>query len=109
MGKPRKLPAQGWSELPAQGWSNSDWEFFTDWLKGVLEECEVYILFTKKDGTVRKMRCTAYSKKVHTEVAHKKHKNLHKKVEDRIMVYDLDKKVRRSFLVKSVKYISFNL
>jgi hypothetical protein len=65
------------------------------------------VTFEKKDGSLRKMRCTLkdvpqYERKIESETPRKKN--------DEVMsVFDLDKSEWRSFRIDSIKEIKFNL
>jgi len=80
---------------------------FRKWLKSHLVYGEVYVSFTKKDGTLREMRCTLneeivpkYEKTTETE---------RKKNDEVMAVFDLDKSEWRSFRLDSVKEVRFDL
>lgn len=80
---------------------------FRKWLNSHLVYGEVFVSFTKKDGTLREMRCTLneeivpkYEKTTETE---------RKKSDEVMAVFDLDKNEWRSFRFDSVKQIRFEL
>jgi hypothetical protein len=76
-------------------------------LRGLLRDEKVTIVFTKKDGTERKMVCTLAESKIPSE---KSPKNTGKTgSDDAIAVFDLDKTEWRSFRWDSVKKIEFTL
>jgi hypothetical protein len=78
-----------------------------EWLRGLLRDEKVTIVFTKKDGTERKMVCTLAESKIPSE---KSPKNTGKTgSDDAIAVFDLDKTEWRSFRWDSVKRIEFTL
>ena len=78
-----------------------------DWLKALLKSQEVTILFTKKDGTERKLLCTLAESKIPSE---KSPKNTGKaKSEDALAVFDVENQDWRSFRWDSVKKINFTL
>jgi hypothetical protein len=78
-----------------------------DWLRGLLRDEKVTIVFTKKDGSERKMLCTLAESKIPSE---KSPKNTGKSQSDEaIAVFDLEKTEWRSFRWDSVKKIEFTL
>jgi hypothetical protein len=78
-----------------------------EWLRGLLRDEKVTIVFTKKDGTERKMVCTLAESKIPSE---KSPKNTGKTQSDEaIAVFDLEKQDWRSFRWDSVKKINFTL
>lgn len=78
-----------------------------EWLRGVLQMHETTIIFTKKDGTERKLLCTLAKSKIPSE---KTPKNSGKaKSDEAIAVFDLENQDWRSFRWDSVKQIKFSL
>jgi hypothetical protein len=78
-----------------------------EWLRGLLRDEKVTIVFTKKDGTERKMVCTLAESKIPSE---KSPKNTGKSQSDEALaVFDLEKQDWRSFRFDSVKNIEFTL
>ena len=78
-----------------------------EWLRGLLRDEKVKIVFTKKDGTERTMVCTLAESKIPSE---KSPKNTGKTQSDEaIAVFDLEKQDWRSFRFDSVKNIEFTL
>lgn len=78
-----------------------------EWLYGVLKMHETTVVFTKKDGTERKLLCTLAENKIPSE---KTPKNSGKvKSDEAIAVFDLEKQDWRSFRWDSVKQINFDL
>lgn len=74
---------------------------------GVLKMHETTVVFTKKDGTERKLLCTLAENKIPSE---KTPKNSGKvKSDEAIAVFDLEKQDWRSFRWDSVKQINFDL
>lgn len=75
-----------------------------EWLKNILREREVTVIFTKKDGTERKMLCTLSENKIPEEkvpTGSGKTKN-----SDALAVFDLEKEEWRSFRYDSLKSFS---
>lgn len=78
-----------------------------EWLYGVLKMHETTVVFTKKDGTERKLLCTLAENKIPSE---KTPKNSGKvKSDEAIAVFDLEKQDWRSFRWDSVTQINFDL
>ena len=87
--------------------STEDARLGREWLIELLEERSVEVVFTKKDGTERKMRCTLSENKIPSE---KMPKNSGKtKSEDALAVFDVKKSDWRSFRWDSVKKIEFKV
>lgn len=78
-----------------------------EWLRGLLRSEKVTVLFTKKDGSERKLICTLKEDKIPSE---KVPKNTGKaKSEESIAVFDLEKSDWRSFRFDSVKKVEFSI
>ena len=78
-----------------------------DWLKSHLRMGPVNVVFTKKDGTEREMKCTLQEGVVvpHEKTTERvKDENL-----ETLAVWDLDKNAWRSFRLDSIKSVSFDL
>jgi len=88
-------------------WETKDKNRLRKWLGEHLAYGPVTVVFEKKDGTLREMRCTLkdvpqYERKTESETTRKKN--------DEIMsVYDMDKSEWRSFRIDSIKEIKFDL
>jgi hypothetical protein len=83
-----------------------------DWLRGVLQMHETTIVFTKKDGEKREMRCTLNEelmKKNATPDLYEVKGAGRKSSEDVQVVFDLDKLAWRSFRFDSITSVHFNL
>ena len=74
------------------------------WLIGLLEDQPVEIIFTKKDGTERTMKCTLQEKYLPETVGTGKPKS-----DEVLAVFDLEKEGWRSFRWDSIKEIHFSL
>lgn len=106
--------------LPADTskWTDDDWSEMRDWLKGIMSSHVATVVFTKKDGTERTMRCTTKTDLV-PQVVHETNtdntidfpttKKERKQNTNTLVAYDLDKNDWRSFVVKSIKSVSFEL
>lgn len=87
-------------------WTTQAWDEFTEQLKDRLKKETVYVVFTKNDGTERKMKCTL--KPEILPVQEVKEDKQTKTVNTSVLpVYDLEVKAWRSFKITSVKEVSF--
>lgn len=78
-----------------------------NWLKGLLRERDVTVIFTKKDGTEREMLCTLVESKIpegKRPIGSGKVKN-----DDALAVFDLEKSEWRSFRYDSIKSFATDL
>lgn len=88
-------------------WETKEKNKLRKWLGEHLAYGPVTVVFEKKDGTLREMRCTLkdvpqYERKTESETTRKKN--------DEVMsVYDMDKSEWRSFRIDSIKEIKFDL
>ena len=88
-------------------WETKDKNRLRKWLGEHLAYGPVTVVFEKKDGTLREMRCTLkdvpqYERKTESETTRKKN--------DEVMsVYDMDKSEWRSFRIDSIKELKFDL
>lgn len=99
-------------------WTEENWSEMREWLKGLMEDNVVTVVFTKKDGTERVMRCTTNPELV-PQVVHETNtsnpidfptvKKERKINMNTLVAYDLAKSDWRSFVVKSVKSVAFDL
>jgi DNA-nicking Smr family endonuclease len=87
--------------------SEKDQKQFRKWLRGVLKMHETTIIFTKKDGSERKMRCTLNENAIPSEKSPKKAGKAQS--EEAIAVFDVEKSDWRSFRFDSVKKIEFSI
>ena len=76
-------------------------------LKGILREREVTVIFTKKDGTERIMKCTLAEQKIPAENAPKGVERA--KSDEAVAVFDLENNGWRSFRWDSLTNIEFTL
>lgn len=92
-------------------WTDSEWKNFNDWLTGVLQTGVATVIFTKKDGTERVMRCTLDRKLLPPApvIAEGSDKPARKKSETSIAAYDVDIKDWRSFTLKSVMSVHLSI
>lgn len=81
-------------------------KLFRDWLRGVLRTETVHLTFTKKDGTIRDMKCTLSESKLPKTDQGKEGR---KENDSSIPVFDLEKNEWRAFRFDSVKQIQFTL
>jgi len=91
---------------PSDNYNDNDWDVFKSWLKGVLSVTVATVTFTKKDGSLREMKCTLRDdmlpKQELTET-----KPERKKSETSLPVYDLEKNAWRSFSIRSITEVKF--
>lgn len=86
-------------------WNEAEQARFREWLHGLLRSEIVNIEFTKRDGTLRKMRCSLQDKYLPAT-----DKRDERQISNTaISVWDLDKDSFRSFRFDSVRHISFVL
>lgn len=78
-----------------------------DWLITLLRERSVEILFTKKDGSDRLMKCTLQEDKIPAENAPKGAERA--KNDEVLAVFDVEKSAWRSFRWDSIKSIHFEM
>lgn len=88
--------------------SEKDFKTFKKWLTGHIEYGPTTVIFTKKDGTERVMKCTTNPNLVPIveNVEPKKEK---KKNDEVLSVYDIEAKGWRSFRWDSIKTVRFDL
>ena len=84
--------------------TNKDQEEFRQWIKSHLLLGPVTITFTKKDDSLRVMKCTLMESKIPSTKESNK-----KKSEESIAVFDLEVNEWRSFRYDSIKEIRFSL
>jgi hypothetical protein len=81
-----------------------------DWLKSLLEENTVEVVFTKKDGTERVMNCTLKEDVLPTVQKEIEEDSFTKtKAKDALAVWDVDASGWRSFRWDSIKSVNFSL
>jgi hypothetical protein len=91
--------------------SEKDVKIFKRWLKSHLAYGETTVVFTKKDGTERVMKCTTNPELVPAvEIVESTEPKKEKKVNEEVMpVYDLEAKAWKSFRWDSIKEVRFEL
>ncbi len=91
--------------------TDDQWTELGTWLVGHLKMGPVTVTFTKKDGTERVMNCTLQSDLLPEEPLKEsaEPKKERKENADTLRVFDLEKKEWRSFIIKSIKQIRFDL
>ena len=91
--------------------SEKDIKIFKRWLKSHLAYGETTVVFTKKDGTERVMKCTTNPELVPAvELVESAEPKKEKKVNEEVMpVYDLEAKDWKSFRWDSIKQVRFEL
>ena len=96
---------------PTKDWGDKEWDKFTNWLNGMLKVTDMTITFTKKDGTVRVMKCTLMPEALPVvEVKPlQEGKQPRKESTTSIRVFDLEKNEWRSFNTQSVTRVEFSI
>jgi hypothetical protein len=102
--------------------SEKDAKIFKKWLKSHLAYGPTTVIFTKKDGTERVMKCTTNSLLVPLDLTEERHytntdnpidfptPKKEKKVNEDVMpVYDLEAKAWKSFRWDSIKQVRFEI
>jgi hypothetical protein len=94
-----------------QNLSEKDVKIFKRWLKSHLAYGETTVVFTKKDGTERVMKCTTNPELVPAvEIVESVEPKKERKVNEEVMpVYDLEAKSWKSFRWDSIKQVRFEL
>jgi len=87
--------------------TDDQWQEFRKWIIGHMKMGPVSVTFTKKDGTERVMSCTLQPKLLPPQEL--KETTVKKENTDTVRVFDLEKQEWRSFTVKSVKKVQFEL
>lgn len=93
---------------PSKEWTDDQWTTFRDWIVGHLKMGPVTVTFNKKDGSERVMTCTLEPGAL-PPMEIKENAKPKKENADIISVYDLTAQGWRSFIVKNVKAINFEL
>jgi hypothetical protein len=95
---------------PNPEWTDTQWSTFREWIVSHLKAGKVTVEFTKKDGNYRKMTCTLNADLLPTKVDKISESTSPKKENlDIISVFDMEAQAWRSFIVKNVQNISFDL
>jgi hypothetical protein len=91
--------------------SEKDTKLFKKWLRSHLAFGPTTVVFTKKDGTERVMKCTTNSKLVPAvEISESTDPKKERKVNEEVMpVYDLESNAWKSFRWDSIKSVRFEL
>lgn len=87
--------------------TDDQWLEFRKWIISHMKMGPVSVTFTKKDGTERVMSCTLQPELLPKQEV--KESRAKKENTDTVRVFDLEKQEWRSFTVKSVKRIQFEL
>lgn len=91
---------------PDDDYNDNDWDVFKSWLKGILTVTTATVTFTKKDGSLREMKCTLCDDMLPKQEL-KEAKPERKKSETSIPVYDLEKNAWCSFSIRSIIEVKF--
>ena len=90
--------------------NETDMTKFKRWLKGLLKKEKITVIFTKKDGSERRMYCTTNPTyimfKDPTMLESKKDRKVN---DDAMPVFDLEADAWRSFRWDNIKSVSFTL
>ena len=98
------------TEATTKDWTDAEWNKFREWLHGMLKVSEGTITFTKKDGTERVMKCTLVPEQLPPVVVKEGAESKpRKESETSIRVYDIEVKDWRSFTIRSVKHLRFEI
>jgi len=90
--------------------NEKDFTLFQKWLKGHLKSGPVTVVFTKKDGTERVMKCTTNSTYLmFKDPAILESKREKKPNEDVMPVYDLESSAWKSFRWDSIKSVMITI
>jgi uncharacterized membrane protein YbaN (DUF454 family) len=91
--------------------SEKDFKLFKKWLRSHLAFGPTTVVFTKKDGTERVMKCTTNSSLVPAvEISESAEPKKERKVNEEVMpVYDLESNAWKSFRWDSIKSVRFEL
>lgn len=85
---------------------------FQTWLKGLLHDDivqDLCIMFTKKDGTEREMRCTLSESRIPADKQPKESTASSQTSGSALRVFDTEKQEWRSFRWDSIKQVTFTL
>jgi hypothetical protein len=88
-------------------WTDKQFEEFRSWLISHLKMGPVTVTFTKKDGEVRVMKCTLQPELLPPQTTVNESKK--KENTNNISAFDLNKNEWRSFIVKNIKRVEFEL
>ena len=92
--------------------NEKEFETFKEWTYGLLRDSntkDLCIVFTKKDGTEREMRCTLVESKIPEDKRPKEKESGSQTSGSAVRVFDTDKQEWRSFRWDSVTKVSFEL
>jgi hypothetical protein len=92
--------------------TDKEFDQFKTWTLGLLHDeniKDLCITFTKKDGTLRDMRCTLSEGRIPTDKHPKSEGTSTKDSESAVRVFDTEKQEWRSFRWDSVTKVSFDL
>jgi len=97
------------ANITNEDYTEQDWESFRSWLHGVLKVTEnVSVTFTKQDGTERVMNCTLHEDLL-PKVEVKENTTPRKKSDTSLAVFDLDNQGWRSFTIRNIKRVDFQI
>lgn len=85
---------------------------FQEWLRGLLHDDHaknLCVVFTKKDGTEREMRCTLVESRIPSQKAPQSKETSSTTSGSALRVFDEEKQEWRSFRWDSIKQVKFDL
>jgi hypothetical protein len=101
---------------PNKDWTEEQWTTFRDWLISHLKMGPVTVTFNKKDGEQRVMTCSLQPELLPPMPVHESNTNnpvdfpkVKKENLNNVSVYDLKAEGWRSFILKNVTNITFDL
>lgn len=101
---------------PNTEWTDEQWNTFRNWIVSHLKESTLTVAFTKKDGSPRIMKCTLNPEVIPPSPIHESNTNnpidfpkVKKENLNIVSVFDIEAVAWRSFTVKNVTNVSFDL
>lgn len=101
---------------PNTEWTEDQWQTFRSWIVDHLKASAISVTFTKKDGTVRVMKCTLSSEIIPAQPLHESNTDspvnfpkVKKENLNIVSAYDIEAGAWRSFTLKNVTNVSFDL
>jgi hypothetical protein len=90
--------------------SESEKETFKKWLQGLLETSLVHLTFTKKDGTIREMKCTLMDNYIpNVQKDFGEDAPVKSRSKDTVSFWDIESEGWRSCRYDSITQIKFTL
>jgi hypothetical protein len=102
--------------LPNTEWTEQQWATFRNWIVSHLQMGPVTVTFNKKDGTERVMYCTLDHEVIPLAPLHESNTGnpvdfpkVKKENPNTVSVYDIEASAWRSFTLKNVTNVAFDL